>query len=191
MTDAVEHDVRQWLEQVVIGLNLCPFAGTPYRNGQIRISISQAVTEEALLADLQRELKLIDETPAATVESTLLVVTGLLADFEAYNQFLAEIDVLLRRGGWEGELQVASFHPQYRFLGTEPDDAGNLTNRSPWPILHIIREASIDKALADYPEPESIPERNIRKMKSLSSEERCSFFPWLVRNESVNRPIDT
>jgi hypothetical protein len=179
MMDAVERDVRQWLEQVVIGLNLCPFAGTPYRQGLIRISMSQAATEEALLVDLQRELVLIDGTPATKIETTLLVVVSLLADFEAYNQFLAEVDVLLRRGGWEGEYQVASFHPQYRFAGTDADDAGNLTNRSPWPILHILREASIDKALSDYPEPESIPERNIQKMKSLSREERRKFFPWL------------
>ena len=173
----VEHEVRQWLEQVVIGLNLCPFAGTPYRNGQIRISVSRAVTAETLLADLQSELVLIDGTSATTVETTLLVVTGLLADFEAYNQFLAEVEALLRHGGWEGEYQVASFHPRYRFLGTKDDDSGNLTNRSPWPILHILREASLDKALSDYPEPGSIPERNIRKMKSLSLEERRKYFP--------------
>ncbi len=176
MRDAVDHQVRKWLEQVVIGLNLCPFAGTPYRNGQIRITVSQATTEELLLAELQRELLLLNETPADTMETTLLVVENLLSDFDVYNQFLDDVDLLLLRGGWEGAFQVASFHPQYKFLGTEEDDAGNLTNRSPWPILHIIREASIDKALSDYPESESIPERNIQKMKSLSLEEKRKYF---------------
>ncbi|MBI3862410.1 MAG: DUF1415 domain-containing protein [Planctomycetia bacterium] len=179
--EAVEHQVRQWLEQVVIGLNLCPFAGTPYRNGQIRISVSQAATEETLLAHLQSELELIDGTPVATVETTLLVISGMLADFDAYNQFLAEVETLLRQGGWEGRYQVASFHPRYRFRGTKEDDACNLTNRSPWPILHVIREASIDKALSDHSEPEAIPERNIRKMRSLSPEERREYFPWLLK----------
>lgn len=179
--EAIELQVRQWLEKVVIGLNLCPFAGTPYRNGQIRISVSQAATEETLLAHLQGELVLIDGTPMTTIETTLLVIAGMLADFDVYNQFLAEVDALLRRGGWEGKYQVASFHPRYRFLGTDEDDASNLTNRSPWPILHIIREASIDMALSDHPEPETIPGRNIRKMKSLSPDERRDYFPWLLK----------
>ena len=178
--ETVVQQVRQWLEQVVIGLNLCPFAGAPFRNGQVRISVSQATDEETLLAHLQSELVLIDEAPAATVETTLLIITGMLVDFDAYNEFLNEVDALLRQGGWEGKYQVASFHPQYRFHGTKADDPSNLTNRSPWPILHIIREASIDKALSDYPEPEAIPENNIRKMRSLSPEERREFFPWLL-----------
>lgn len=176
--EAVEHHVRQWLEQVVIGMNLCPFAGTHYRNGHVRISVSQASTEETLLADLQRELALLDETPAATLETTLLVITNMLADFDTYNQFLDDVDALLRHGGWEGTYQVASFHPKYRFVGTSEDDAGNLTNRSPWPILHVIREESIDRALSEYPEPESIPVENTRKMKSLSAEEQRAYFPW-------------
>jgi uncharacterized protein len=177
--EAAEHHVRQWLEQVVIGLNLCPFAAAPYRNGLVRIAVSQVATEAALLADLQKELVSIDETPAATVETTLLIVVGLLTDFEAYNEFLADVDALLRTGGWEGKYQVASFHPQYRFRGTKDDDACNLTNRSPWPILHILREASIDRALSDYPEPESIPDQNIRTTRSLSLDERRTYFPWL------------
>ena len=175
----VEQQVRQWLEQVVIGLNLCPFAGTPYRNGLVRFVVSPATTEESLLAELQSELVLIDETPETTIETTLLIVTGLLADFGAYNDFLADVEDLLRDGDWEGEFQVASFHPQYCFQGTKAGDAGNLTNRAPWPILHIIREASIDAVLADYPQPESIPIRNIQKMKSLSPDERRELFPWL------------
>lgn len=181
--EAVERDVRQWLEQVVIGLNLCPFAAAPYRNGLVRITVSPATTDAELLAELQRELVLIDATPAASIETTLVVVVGMLADFDAYNEFLAEVDTLLRTGGWEGRYQVATFHPRYRFHGTRDDDAGNLTNRSPWPILHILRETSLDKALADYEEPETIPERNIRTTRSLTPQDRRRFFPWLSRSE--------
>ena len=177
--ETVEHQVRQWLEQVVIGLNLCPFAATPYRNGLVRISVSRAATREALMTEFQSELELIDGTPITKLETTLLVIADMLADFDSYNQFLAEVDTVLYQGGWEGKYQVASFHPRYRFFGTEDEDASNMTNRSPWPILHIIREASIDRALADYSEPESIPERNIQKMKSLSLEQRSDSFPWL------------
>ena len=173
----VESQVRQWLERVVIGLNLCPFAGVPYRNGLVRFAVSRAATDEALLSDLRSELQRLDETLAESLETTLLVVADMLGDFEAYNQFLDEVDILLKRGRWVGVYQVASFHPQYRFEGTESDDPGNLTNRSPWPILHILREASIDQALADHPHPEAIPERNMQLMQKLNEEERREFFP--------------
>lgn len=176
--ETVERQVRQWLERVVIGLNLCPFAATPYRNGQIRISVSQAATGEKLLEALQSELVLIDGTSPIALETTLLVVAGMLSDFDVYNQFLAEVDALMRQERWEGKYQVASFHPRYRFLGTDEDDASNLTNCSPWPILHILREASINRALTEYPEPENIPARNIQKIESLSPEQRRHYFPW-------------
>jgi hypothetical protein len=179
----IEQQVRLWLEKVVIGLNLCPFAGAPYRSGQIRIHVSQATSELALLEDLRSELQCIDSTPAATLETTILVVAGMLADFADYNFFLDEVDVFLRRGGWDGEYQVASFHPQYCFEGTDAFDAGNLTNRAPWPLLHIIREASIDQALSSYPDPDAIPERNIAKMNLLTPEERRDLFPWLFNKQ--------
>ncbi len=175
----IEQQIRNWLERIVIGFNLCPFAGVPYRQGLIRIAVSEAKSERTLLDDLRQELELIRATPAATLETTILVVAGMLSDFDDYNFFLDEVDVFLRRGGWEGDFQVATFHPQYRFEGTAEDDPGNLTNRSPWPILHILREASIDRALAGYPNPEEIPERNIEKMNSLSPAERRNSFPWL------------
>lgn len=177
--ETVEHQVRQWLEQVVIGLNLCPFAATPYRNGQVRISVTHAATAKTLLADLQVELELIDHTPVAALETTLLVVVGMLADFDVYNQFLDQVDALLRQHGWEGKYQIASFHPRYRFFGTEQDDASNLTNCSPWPILHLIREASMNEALSGHADPENIPERNIRQIASLSPAESRRYFPWL------------
>ena len=154
------------------------------RHNLIRIAISNAATESTLLEHLHSELVLIDQNPATTVETTLLVIAGMLTEFEAYNEFLAEVDSLLRTGGWEGKYQVASFDPWYRFHGTKDDDACNLTNRSPWPILHIIREASIDRALAGYSEPGAIPDRNIRTTRSLSPELRRIYFPWLSETPS-------
>ncbi len=177
--EAVEQQIREWVERVVIGLNLCPFAGTPYKNGQVRITLSPAETEEALLDDLRRELQLLKDSPVETLETTMIAVTGMLANFDDYNQFLDVADDLLRDEGWADDYQIASFHPQYMFGGTRANDPGNLTNRSPCPILHIIREASIDQALADYPDPDSIPRRNVRLMKSLSRQERRGYFPWL------------
>lgn len=177
--NVIEQQIREWLERIVIGFNLCPFAGAPYRQGLIRIAVSHAQSERTLLDDLRQELELIRATPAATMETTILVVADMLFDFGDYNAFLDEVDVFLRRGGWEEDFQVASFHPRYRFEGTGVDDPENLTNRSPWPILHILREASIDRALAGYPNPEEIPERNIEKMNSMSPEDRRNLFPWL------------
>lgn len=178
--EAAEDDVRQWLDRVVIGLGLCPFAATPFHNGLVRITVSRARTALTLLADLQAELELVDGTPPGKLETTLIVVAEMLADFDDYNQFLSQVDALLHAGGWNGEFQVASFHPQYQFRGTRTDDPGNLTNRSPWPILHIIREASLDQALSAYPHPEQITKQNIAKMRALSLEERTTYFPWLV-----------
>ena len=180
--EAEEREIRQWLEQVVIGLNLCPFAGGPFRNGLVRITISHATTEEALLADLRGELERLDATPSATLETTLLAVVDMLSDFEDYNQFLDQVDYLLGLEGWEGVYQVATFHPHYRFAKTKANDPGNLTNCSPWPILHIIREASIDQALSEYPDPNKIPARNIQQMKSLTPEQIKALFPWLQRD---------
>lgn len=177
--DPITKQVQQWVEQVVIGLNLCPFASGPFRSGLVRIVVSQAATEAALLDELRGELLRIDETPPDSLETTLLVVAGLLADFEVYNQFLDDVDHLLRRSGWEGLYQVASFHPLYQFEGTSPVDPGNLTNRSPFPILHILREASIDRAIAEYPNIDDIPDRNIQKMHALTAEEKRQYFPWL------------
>jgi len=176
----IEREIRSWLEQVVIGLNLCPFAGAPYRNDQVRIVLSDAETEQALLAELQQELERIDEVAPHEIETTLLVATKVLAEFDDYNQFLDEVDDLLVRGGWEGVYQVASFHPRYQFAGTEAADVGNFTNRAPRPILHIIRESSIDRALEDYSNPEAIPDRNIQQMQSLTPQEIRDLFPWLA-----------
>lgn len=171
--------VQQWLEQVVIGLNLCPFASRPYQEKRVRIQVCNADSELVLLETLQEELRLIDEKPAAEIETTVLVIPNMLGDFNDYNQFLDLVDALLDDFEWAGEYQVASFHPQYCFAGVAPDSAENLTNRSPYPLLHIIREASIEAALEHYENPEAIPERNIEKVKALSEDEKRRLFGYL------------
>lgn len=179
MEQQVIEDVRQWLENVVIGLNLCPFAAKPFGERRVRIAVSHATTEEALLNDLQAELERLSDTPLAELETTVLAIPRMLENFEDYNQFLDLVDLWLQQFGWEGELQVASFHPDYQFADTEPDDAGNLTNRAPWPLLHLIREDSLEAVLAHFPDVDAIPERNVARMKALTDEEKRRLFPYL------------
>ncbi|TVP57776.1 MAG: DUF1415 domain-containing protein [Halomonadaceae bacterium] len=163
----IETQTRQWVERVVVGLNLCPFARKPLAAGQVRIAVSDARTEEALLETLNEELLWLEAQPVSEAETTLLVVPHILADFLDYNDFLHLANGLLQRFGWEGEFQIASFHPQYQFAGTEPEDAENYSNRSPMPMLHLLREASLDQAVASHPAPEQIPERNIAALNQL------------------------
>ena len=167
---AVEQHVRRWLERAVIGLNLCPFAKSVYQKAQVRIVVSDASTERALLEQLGEELALLRDTPAEAIDTTLLVHPQVLQDFLDYNDFLDDADGLVEAMDLAGELQVASFHPDYQFADTEPDDAGNLTNRAPYPVLHLLREASIDRAVAAYPQPDAIIARNIATMQDLGLE---------------------
>lgn len=171
--------VEEWLQQVVIGLNLCPFASRPTRAGLVRMVVSAARDEASLFEDLQRELELLEFSPVAELETTLLIVPHMLGDFGDYNQFLNWVDQLIVRRGWEGEFQVATFHPHYQFAGTQPEDAENLTNRSPYPLLHLLREESLEQVLERYPDSDAIPEANIRRMNQLSDEEKQRLFPYL------------
>ncbi len=175
----IEKNVQRWLHDVVIGLNLCPFAARPQRQQQIRMSVSTANTDHKLLQDLRAELILLDDTAAEQLETTLLIVADMLTVFDDYNQFLDQADAVLLEHDWQGQYQIASFHPHYCFAGTASDAADNLTNRSPYPILHILREASIERALQNYPSPEQIPNRNICRVNSLTLSERRRFFPYL------------
>jgi uncharacterized protein len=171
--------VRQWLAEVVVGLNLCPFARKPMMADQVRLQVSAARNDEALLAELLAELELLDHLTPDSLETTLLIVTDYLQDFADFNQFLDLADWLLERQGYSGVYQLATFHPRYQFAGTEPGDAGNLTNCAPYPILHLIREASVEAVLARYPDPESIPENNIRRIEALTELQRRALFPYL------------
>ncbi|NVD06571.1 DUF1415 domain-containing protein [Vibrio sp. JPW-9-11-11] len=175
----VETAVAKWLNDVVIGLNLCPFAAKPQRNKQIKIVVSQATVEEALLEDILTELFELEATPAEQLETTLVAVPHMLNDFYDYNLFIDWIEALIRQQQWEGIFQLATFHPDYCFGGTEPEDAENLTNRSPYPVFHLIREESMEKVLKHYPNPEGIPDTNIARVESLTEQERRQLFPYL------------
>ncbi|KGY07645.1 DUF1415 domain-containing protein [Vibrio sinaloensis] len=175
----IAQQVEQWLNDVVIGLNLCPFAAKPQRNKQIKIFVSEANTEETLLEDILTQLLELDATPAEELETTLVVAPNMLADFYDYNLFIDWVEALIKQQDWEGIFQLATFHPDYCFGGTEPEDAENLTNRSPYPVFHLIREESMEKVLKHYPNPEAIPDTNIARVESLTPEERKKLFPYL------------
>lgn len=175
--------VQRWLEEVVIGLNLCPFAARPTKAGQVRFVVTEARDEEALLQDLQSELERLESTEPAELETTLLIIPHMLGDFMDYNFYLNWVDQLIARRGWEGEFQVATFHPEYQFEGTDAQDAENLTNRSPYPILHLLREQSLENMLARYPDSDEIPDNNIRRMNRLSEAEKQKFFPFLFMDK--------
>ncbi|WP_045407051.1 DUF1415 domain-containing protein [Vibrio jasicida] len=180
-TNAITEQVDQWLNDVVIGLNLCPFAAKPQRNKQIKIFVSEASQEEALLEDILLQLIELSNTEPEKLETTLVVVPNMLQDFWDYNFFIDWVEGLIKQQDWEGIFQVATFHPDYCFGGAEPEDDENLTNRSPYPVFHLIREESMDKVLKHYPDPESIPDTNIARVSALSEEERKKLFPYLFR----------
>ena len=169
--DAQADDViaatRDWLEKAVIGLGLCPFAKAVHARGQIRIVVSAAQAPEALVDDLMTELRALQAADPAAVDTTLLIHPGVLADFEDYNDFLDIADALLDELELSGVIQIASFHPQYRFEGTMRDAIENYTNRSPYPMLHLLREDSVEKAVTTYPDVADIPEKNIETMNRL------------------------
>jgi len=158
---------RRWLERAVIGLNLCPFAKAVYVKKEVRFVLSGARDTDALRDDLERELRLLADTAADVIDTTLLVHPHVLRDFLDYNDFLDVADMTVRTLGLEGEIQVASFHPDYVFAGEPADDPSNCTNRAPHPTLHLLREASIDRAVAAYPDPGVIVERNVATLRRL------------------------
>jgi len=161
---------RQWLERAVIGLNLCPFAKAVHVKQQIRYVLSDATTPEALLEELSEELLLLRDTPAEQVDTTLIVHPQVLGDFLDYNDFLDNADAAVDALDLHGILQVASFHPHYQFAGTAPDDIGNYTNRAPFPTLHLLREDSVERAVAAFPDADVIVERNLQTLEKLGLE---------------------
>ena len=158
---------RRWLERAVIGLNLCPFAKAVVAKKQVRFVLSDATTPEALLAELGEELLRLRDTPAEQIDTTLLIHSQVLGDFLDYNDFLDDADALVEALALDGVLQVASFHPDYQFAGSAPDDVENFTNRAPYPILHLLREDSVARAVAAFPDPDAIVERNIETLRGI------------------------
>jgi hypothetical protein len=165
--DEVIAATREWLEKAVIGLNLCPFAKAVHTGNQIRYAVSDAQTADALLADLVRELQMLAAADRTDFETTLLIHPRVLADFLDYNDFLDIADAAVEELGLTGTIQIASFHPQYRFADSEPDAIENFSNRSPWPMLHLLREESLERAIAAFPDVARIPERNIETLRSI------------------------
>lgn len=159
--------VRYWLVAFVIKLNLCPFAKREFTNERVKFAVSDASTEEQLLADLQQELSHLQEDNE--IETTLLIHPHVLQEFDDYNQFLDIVDALLDEEGLLGVYQIASFHPNYRFADTEFDDAENYSNRSPYPILHLLRESSLEREIARHQDTSLIPERNIQLLRELGA----------------------
>jgi hypothetical protein len=161
---------QDWLEKAVIGLNLCPFAKAVHVKKQIRYVVSAATTEEALLEELLAELRHLQDTDPALLDTTLLIHPYVLTDFLDYNDFLDTVDIATAQREFNDEFQVASLHPQYQFAGTELDDIENYTNRSPYPTLHLLREDSVDRAVDAFPDADHIPDNNIELLKKLGHE---------------------
>lgn len=168
--DEVIAATRNWLEKAVIGLNLCPFARAVYAGDRIRYVVSDAATPEVLLQVMAEELQVLATTEESKTETTLLIHPQVLGDFLDYNDFLEIADALVADMGYEGVLQVASFHPQYQFAGSEADDIDNCSNRSPYPTLHLLRESSVERAVAAHPDTEQIYRDNIKTLRRLGRE---------------------
>ena len=159
-----------WLERAVIGLNLCPFAKAVHVKRQIRYAVTGAQTADELLAELEHELQILAATDPEMLDTTLLIHPEVMGDFLDFHFFLAEADATIRRLELDGVIQIASLHPQYEFAGSNADDIDNYTNRAPYPTLHLLREASIDRAVAAFPDAADIFERNIETLRKLGHE---------------------
>lgn len=176
-TSNIIQETQDWLIKAVIGLNLCPFAKAVHVKEQIKYVVSEATTMEQLLESLAQELEFLAEVSREKTDTTLLIHPNVLNDFLDYNDFLELADQLLEDLDLDGELQIASFHPQYQFAGTEIDDVTNFTNRSPYPTLHLLREDSIDEAVKAFPEAEAIFETNMQTMEKLGTDGWLKLFP--------------
>ena len=159
--------MREWIEKAVIGLNLCPFAKAVYVKNQVRFVVSWAPHLDGLLEDLDRELDFLAAADPEAVDTTLLIHPALLPDFLDFNDFMQLAEAAVEEHGLDGVIQIASFHPHFQFEGTAPDDIGNFTNRAPFPTLHLLREASIARAVEVFPEAETIYQRNIETLEKL------------------------
>ncbi len=183
MKDSAEisGQVADWLDNIVIGLNLCPFAKKPRVRKQIKIAVCELNSYEGLLDFLQKELEALVATPADELETSVIATPNMLIDFFEYNQFLDVAEGLLVDMALEGVIQIASFHPDYQFADTKSDDISNYTNRAPYPLFHLIREDSLEQAIAGYKDSDQIPDINIEKIHSLPEEERKQLFYYLYQ----------
>jgi uncharacterized protein len=165
--DAVVGAIRHWLTRAVIGLNLCPFAKAVHVKGQIRYAVSEAVDLEGVLADLEVELQMLVDADPSVTDTTLLILPSAMADFLEYNDCLFFAERMIRQLRLAGVIQIASFHPHYRFEGSQADDIENYTNRAPYPVLHLLREDSIERAVEAFPDAGDIFERNQERLREM------------------------
>ena len=181
-----EQLTRFWFESVVLGLNLCPFAHKPARENTIRFIVCETNNEDVLLEKTIAEIQLLADTAIDECETTVIIVPNLLKDFYDYQFFLSEAERKLKQEGWKGTFQLASFHPNYCFAGATLDEPSNLTNRSPYPLIHILREASLTAVLENVDSPEDIPQRNMERMEELGEEEKADLFFYLEETKKPN-----
>lgn len=172
---------KKWVEQWVIGLNLCPFAGLPYHKGLIRYELCETDDPEVLMQTLLQELVQLHETPESALMTTLLVHPNILTDFEAYLDFVSEAQMVIQQVGLEGVFQLATFHPAYLFADAPIDDPANYTNRSPYPMLHLLREDSISEAVANFTDIEDIPLHNTTLLRRMGLAEIRSLLTTVKR----------
>jgi uncharacterized protein len=165
--DRVIAHTRRWIEKAVIGLRLCPFAAAPFARDRIRYRVSPQRSVEGLTGELVQELTHLHAADSERCETSLLIHPWVLTDFADYNQFLDEADATIAKLDLRGELQIASFHPDYQFAGSTPDDVQHYTNRSPYPMLHLLRESSVTHAVNGYPAIDEIGERNMATLREL------------------------
>jgi hypothetical protein len=163
-------DTRLWLERAVIGLNLCPFARAEYVRNRIAFRVTEAITPEALLSELEVAVRELIAIEPSKIETTLLIHPRVLQDFLDYNEFLGEAEALLARMDLDGVVQIASFHPRYQFAGEDPGDMSHFTNRSPFPMLHLLREVSVERAVSSGEDAATIVARNLETVRGLGSE---------------------
>ncbi|MEL7311193.1 MAG: DUF1415 domain-containing protein [Pseudomonadota bacterium] len=178
----VENAVKRWLDTVVIGLGLCPFAKPVVAAGKLEIIVSEACDADSLFSDLERALSLLTDDGPDTI---VVAIANWLSDFADYNDFLDVAEALIEAKALVGVIQIASFHPDYRFADEPVDAISHYTNRAPFPLLHLLRESDVEQAIAQHPDAESISARNIAKLESLTDEDRRRLFNRALSNESA------
>ena len=175
---AVLTPVQRWLEQGVIGLNLCPFARAVHVKGQIRWVVLSGVSDpEDLRQHVRAELQHLAGTQASQIDTTLIILPDALADFVDFGLFVEGLNPLLKREGLKGVLQIASFHPQFEFAGEDPASVSHYTNRSPYPVIHLLREASMSAAIEKFGDTDRIWQSNIDRLASMSASDLEQVFP--------------
>ena len=178
-TDQVSCQIQQWLDDIVIGLGLCPFAEQPVTENRHRISVLASSSTDSIIELLGLECKNLAMTSSKQLETVLVILPHVLDNFLDFNDFMLSADEFLISNDWSGEFQLAGFHPRYQFYGTEPEATSNLTNRSPYPIIHILREQSVSWAVDSHPDVNAIPKRNMAVIDALSNDQIARLFSYL------------